>query len=473
MKSIINYLTTFLYALLLISGGYSSADAQKVSYLDLARSNQGGEQFFMKKMFLPGETDSTTNFVLMFKTSYNFLAFRKANDFETKRANEHKYFATLEMNIEMYKAPENQRLSSGDSFQSEGMESVEREFWRDTVFTKTYEQTQAGNFFIEGYFNLPLPPGQYGYILQLIRTAGAGEETSRQQVISVPEYSSSNEQVYFLQPNSSMDDQKLPLINFGENVHFGKDFNALIYYPTYNPFKDYELQVHKLRQLDDSTATDLVHSETVTSDMMLNNYTLSMTGNSDLISLQMTSTNSGKSFAFVSIPNSQFPNATYRLRVLDKKNDELVSQKTYQSHWVDMPTSLLSVDVALKMLRFIIDEDKVDEMRKGSRAERRKAFEKFWTPKDPTPDTEFNELMTEYYRRIDYAFRNFSTMRQPGYESDQGKTYIRVGPPKDIKREFPTSQPVIEIWTYPDRTFIFEATTGFGDFKLVETRKNS
>jgi len=473
MKTITCYPFILIYALLLISGSCFTAEAQKVSYLDLARQNQGSEQFFMKKMFLPGKTDSTTNFVLMFKTGYSFLAFKKADDFESKKANENRYFATMEMNIEMYKGRQNKNGSTDGTFKAENMESVKREFWRDTVFTQTYEQTQAGNVFIEGYFNLPLPPGQYGYILQLIRTAGAGEETSRQQMITVPKYSESRKQIYFLQPGSSMENNRLPLINFGENVHFGKDYKALIYYPAYNPFRDYELQVHRIRQMKDSTATDLIHNKKITSDMMLNNYEPSMAENTESISLKMNKVTSGKSFAFVSIPNSQFPNATYRLRVLDRQNNEVVAQTTYQSHWVDMPTSLLNVDVALNMLRFIIDEDKVDEMRKGSQVERRKAFEKFWGPKDPTPDTDFNELMTEYYRRIDYSFRNFSSMRQPGYETDQGKIYIRFGPPKNIERKFPTSQPAIEIWTYPERTFIFEATSGFGDFKLVETRKNS
>ena len=78
--------------------------------------------------------------------------------------------------------------------------------------------------------------------------------------------------------------------------------------------------------------------------------------------------------------------------------------------------------------------------------------------------------MTEYYRRIDYAYKTFSTTSEPeGYQSDQGQLYIKMGPPLDIERSFPTNGNVKEIWTYSNGEYIFIASSGFGDFKLIST----
>ena len=132
-----------------------------------------------------------------------------------------------------------------------------------------------------------------------------------------------------------------------------------------------------------------------------------------------------------------------------------------------MPTSLYNIDVAVDMLRFILPENERRELASGSAADKERKFRQFWAERDPTPETEFNELMAEYYRRIDYAYKNFSSLQVPGYDTDQGQTYILYGPPLSVERRLPPNSPAREVWEYPGRTLIFEATTGFGDFKLI------
>jgi len=129
--------------------------------------------------------------------------------------------------------------------------------------------------------------------------------------------------------------------------------------------------------------------------------------------------------------------------------------------------SLLNLNIAIDMLRFMVSDKKIEEIKSGSSAEKERKFREFWKERDPTPDTEFNELMTEYYDRIDYAYREFTTPQNPGFETDRGKAYILYGPPNEKERRLPTDAPAREIWYYDNRTLVFEATTGFGDFKLV------
>ena len=78
--------------------------------------------------------------------------------------------------------------------------------------------------------------------------------------------------------------------------------------------------------------------------------------------------------------------------------------------------------------------------------------------------------MDEYYRRIDYAFKEYGNKGNiDGHESDQGKVYINYGSPDSIDRKFPTNSEVIEIWKYGTRRFVFKANSGFGDFELIGT----
>ena len=100
-----------------------------------------------------------------------------------------------------------------------------------------------------------------------------------------------------------------------------------------------------------------------------------------------------------------------------------------------MPTSLLQLDVAIEMLRYIVHEQTIEDVLKKKNEEKMIWFRTFWDSKDPIHATAKNELMNEY-SRIDFAFDQFSTASQPeGYDSDQGQIYIKLGP-KEIIRSF-------------------------------------
>ena len=64
-------------------------------------------------------------------------------------------------------------------------------------------------------------------------------------------------------------------------------------------------------------------------------------------------------------------------------------------------------------------------------------FYDLWKDMDPTPDTEHNELMDEYYKRVSYANENFDGWKE-GWETDRGMIYILLVPL--IKLSAPTLQ---------------------------------
>jgi GWxTD domain-containing protein len=175
-------------------------------------------------------------------------------------------------------------------------------------------------------------------------------------------------------------------------------------------------------------------------------------------------------FLIIELPTEKLNNSTYQLRVSTDAEANTPQIIKFHTYWKDMPTSLYQIDVAIDMLRFIVGDETIDPVLKQSNNEKLAFFNGFWNPKDPIATTPENELMTEYYRRIDYAYKSFSTTSEPeGYQSDQGQLYIKMGPPLDIERSFPTNGNVREIWTYPNGEYIFTASSGFGDFKLIST----
>lgn len=103
-------------------------------------------------------------------------------------------------------------------------------------------------------------------------------------------------------------------------------------------------------------------------------------------------------------------------------------------------------------------------------ADRREAaWDSFWQTKDPTPQTEYNEVMEDYFARIEYCERNFS-FGDRGYLSDRAKVYMTYGPPDDVEdHPFDMNRYPYIIWTYDsgNMQFIFEDRMGFGEYVLV------
>lgn len=129
-----------------------------------------------------------------------------------------------------------------------------------------------------------------------------------------------------------------------------------------------------------------------------------------------------------------------------------------------------NLDEAIEQLEYIADGDEVDKMREAKSQEEKLAlFNAFWARVDPIPETSENELMLEYYTRIEFANQNFSSYFQ-GWKSDMGRVYIKYGPPDFIERQpFSMDSQPYEVWEYYQHNIrlIFVDTSGFGNYRLV------
>jgi GWxTD domain-containing protein len=136
--------------------------------------------------------------------------------------------------------------------------------------------------------------------------------------------------------------------------------------------------------------------------------------------------------------------------------------------WIGKPRSLLNPETALNLLEIIEPEEKIDQLLKKDNY--KVALDDYWQKLDPTPNTNYNELMNEFYQRVDYCQENFKSIDgSNGAYSDRGKIYIKLGPPDKIERNSSNEDKVVETWFYnkPKKKFVFVDNDGTGKYLLV------
>ncbi len=454
----ISFIVLFLLMLLASTAAAQISEYERLSF----RYNQ--PDVYLTTFTLPGQSKDSVRLTAAFRINYNLLSFKKLD-----RPGSEKYYTTASLNLEIYKSPR-KNLKFNEQISIVDLEYVARASWSDTVYAANYEATTNASNFATGYMQVPLPPGHYTYILQLSKDGSTDKQTSSTRNIHIYPYESENQGEIIFVGSAAKNGSatRLNLVNWGGNVLYTNNFYAFIHLPDYSPDKSYRLKVHKVRIAgDDTVKVETVFEEAITDDQVITGVTPELTSSNDQLFLKLQQNELGYTYALIQIPNSQFSDAAFKIEVVEQTNGQTVAQKVYHSLWVDKPISLYSVDIAIEMLRFITDEQTIEQIESGSTAEEREKLNAFWEKKDPTPNTEFNELKAEFYQRIDYTYEHFTSRGTPGFETDRGRIYILYGPPNNIDRVYPSEGAAKEIWTYDNRRFVFKATSGFGDFILI------
>ncbi len=140
--------------------------------------------------------------------------------------------------------------------------------------------------------------------------------------------------------------------------------------------------------------------------------------------------------ANIGIDNLQEGKYTLEIRVKPSDDSEFESQSK-EFHvkrtlgWIGE-----DFDKSIRYLNMIASEKEVLEMMEADDLGKRKLWMEFWKRNDPSPGTETNELMEEFYRRIRYANKNYTHIKKEGWTADRGRTYIKYGRPDEIVRNF-------------------------------------
>lgn len=97
----------------------------------------------------------------------------------------------------------------------------------------------------------------------------------------------------------------------------------------------------------------------------------------------------------------------------------------------------------IKYLRYLVRKKEMKRLQEIAEQEQATELEKFWAKIDPVPATAVNELRVQYFERIDYASKHFTTDEHEGWETNMGEVYILLGPPTEIY-----GSRLNQIWVY-------------------------
>lgn len=437
---------------------------------------------FLSYVYSP-DMDGKTKVDIVFRINYDHIQFRRSRDASGQ------YESVIELNFDIFEK---------DTPRIPDRPYISRETWRKTVLADSYEHTQSSDLYVTGKVSFKLAPDSYRLLTSFVvndrpapafgtqnipsgsfqasssnrRTRGSST-TSRASLplFEVPDFN--NEAVFAIKiENDESNSSDLSLITLGQFVQYATNFDLVLGLPSKTDADSIIVAIHELGpvagQVTDTAP--LVWSKNISNDSKIRSASgLKLTEMADSMITVTFMEGDDYSVHRIPVPNSRFRNSWFRVSIYSYKEGvrSRMHNHSYQSRWFNIPTSLLNLDIAIDHLRYILDAEQIREIRRGSAQDRERKFRDFWASKDPTPDTDYNELMSEYYNRIDEAYKRFTTPSRAGHESDQGRIFIVYGPPEKIDRRFPPNGPTQEIWHYGSRTFIFNATSGFGDFQLV------
>ena len=171
---------------------------------------------------------------------------------------------------------------------------------------------------------------------------------------------------------------------------------------------------------------------------------------------------------YYSLPKDTLSEGDYRIEFQYGKQ---VLKKNFSIVWFRKPSYLYKYDLALRPMRYLLSEEEYDKADDLDEEQLSVWFKAFWKKRDPSPGTQFNELLDEFYARVSESNYKFRTRVQEGWETDRGRIFILYGPPPKVEngRYAIRSLPWL-IWEYGDSLkFIFVDKKRNGEFILTET----
>jgi GWxTD domain-containing protein len=158
---------------------------------------------------------------------------------------------------------------------------------------------------------------------------------------------------------------------------------------------------------------------------------------------------------------------------LSDSKTNVVIKSPFYIQWKSHTTMIPNLQQAIETIQYVMEKNQWNDLMKQSPDIQQTTLGEFWDERDPDPSTQENELEEEYYRRVNFSNRHFSSWNDgtDGWRTDRGKIYIICGPPSDVESpSTATSQKSqYEIWYYRNlqKRFVFLDRYGNGDFRLI------
>lgn len=153
------------------------------------------------------------------------------------------------------------------------------------------------------------------------------------------------------------------------------------------------------------------------------------------------------------IPTKTMGLGKYEIEVTlkDKNNTTLARANSFSlsiiksSQWLEE-----NYEEEVRYLKYLATSREMKQLLSVPEQGRQAAIKEFWDKNDPVPATAINELKVQYFERIEYANRNFTSEQAEGWETNMGEVYIMLGPPSEIY-----GSRINQIWVYERENLVF------------------
>ena len=348
----------------------------------------------------------------------------------------------------------------------------------DTVRVDDYRATLSRSALLPGVIPLALDPGSYtfGYSVEAGR-GSVGTFSGVTDTIDIPRFGDDvatfGTPIFLGSPRPGTSPDQMIAVNADGDLPFGKRLRALITATV--PGRPFRLN-WQLVGIDEAgdleTIVDRGEGRTLSENSIVVDEIRPVDGELRVMMRELGTSEAARAW-IVEGTTGDLPAGTYQLQLeLTAESGTYRDTASFNVRWIDRPLSLGDPRYAIAALGPIATEEEIDRLAGVGASEQRAALDAWWKLQDPTPATSFNEKMTAYYGRIDYAYFSFATIGRPdGAASDRGRIYVLYGPPTDIERRLDPEGPAREIWTYENRVarrFHFIDRDETGAYRLVE-----
>jgi GWxTD domain-containing protein len=318
---------------------------------------------------------------------------------------------------------------------------------RDTVLADKYELTNSRDEKIQSNMQFNLPKGIFEIKVQLSDLVSK-KATNNKYNLKIDDYTQRDirmSDILFLKELEIDSTGTLVKINPSVNSNFTRESDNLFFY--YNLYLKNYPETLEIKYIFEDLKEKAAFDSTV--------------------HVEITKPISEHYFE---IPKKKFEKNGYTCTIRVSGDDIKYEQKKkFSFFWTSVPETKEDIVLAIRQMRYIDTSDSLKKMLKASLEDQQKFFAAYWNSRDPNPSTVINELMEEYFRRVNYANREYSSYTSGGWTTDRGRILIKFGFPDDIERHpYDLSRYPWQVWRYYAlrKVFLFTDRTGFGDYRL-------
>ncbi|MBU0473259.1 MAG: GWxTD domain-containing protein [Bacteroidetes bacterium] len=376
--------------------------------------------FYIDAANYKGETEGKTRVEVYFQIPYINLQFLKFQD---------KFQAKYSISLTIYDEDKNNII-------------VEK-IWNDKIIANDFKETASDNNYKFGFKTFQLEPNNY--------------------ILSCTLFDKDSEKDYKVEGKLEVRDFNKPL-QFSDILFVASEIDSKIILNISNSISNSDSTLFFYYEIYSDKQQEVSVDYSITNE---NNNVI-------LRSKYLLFVNAGVTQVKKKLNNSKITLGKHKISVaaLGEKGETITGvSKPFISKIAGFPVSIINLDESIMQMAYIASGDEIDSILAANNADEKLIrFKAFWKKKDPSPSTEQNKVMREYFRRVAYANKNFKHYFD-GWKTDMGMIYIMLGPPDNVDRHpFEYNSRPYEIWHYYNinRSFTFLDETGFGDYRLLD-----